>query len=397
MRHAELGFAFSHRLRRIVLRTPRGAALVCLLGIGVLSGAPTARADEFSTIATGDPIYTQLATLRQSVRSGDAIAAHALTRYEVAIETAKAILKVNAQRNANPNALPANRSALHALRALTVALRPELSRLDIDVAATLRLLDGLTSTSAKATETASERVPVSAPKLKDKDNSVARRLRVYSALSAVARDTDDLFGDNTSDFAAHGLLAPRSGLVGSAVSGSPALAVAQPAALSGTVKTGAAIGLTNWMQVRAGYEARNLSPGNAPWNGLRAPMLAGAREERSLGTGMDIALPLGLTVSGDVARVAATSLRSGYAGQRGTRYGGALNLSAWQNRLSLSANLSRLVPEDSQKLSSTATEFNLGVGVTNRMQLTLLYQQMFSANRPAGSDRSLSGGISVKF
>lgn len=397
MRHAELGFAFSHLVRRIVPCNPRRMALTCLLGVGVLSGTLTARADEFSTIPAGDRIYTQLATLRQGPWGGDTSATHDLTRYEVAIETAKAILKVNAQHRANPNTLPASRSALHALRYLADALHLELTRLDIDVATTLRLLDGLTSTSASATEGTSSHAPVIAPKLRDKDNSVARRLRVYSALSAVARDTSDPFGDNTDDFAAHGLLTPRNGLIGSAVSGSSALAVAQPAAFSGTVKTGAALGLTNWMQVRAGYAARNLLPGNAPWNGLRAPMLAGAREERSVGTGVDIALPLGMTVSGDLAHVTAASLRNGSAGQRGTRYGGALNLSAWQNRLSLTANLSRLVPEDAQSLPSTATEFNLGVGVTDRMQLTLLYQQMFSASRSSGSDRSLAGGISVKF
>jgi hypothetical protein len=214
----------------------------------------------------------------------------------------------------------------------------------------------------------------------------------------VARDTNDLFGDKTSDFAPRGLQAPRPGLVGAAVSGSPALAGAQPAPLSGSVEAGAAFGLTNWMQLRAGFAARRLTPGNnAPWNGLRAPMLDGVREERSVGTGLDIAVRRNLTLSGDVERVSALSTASGDDTQRGTRYGGALNLTAWQNRLSLSANLSRLVPEDSQELPSTATEFNLGVGITERLQLTLEYQKMFSTRNASGSDRAFSGGISVKF
>lgn len=397
MRQHRAGLPFSYVVRRVSLNS-RGVGLACLLGIGIASsGARPANADEFSTIAPGDKIYTQLATLRQGPWGGDPVSStHSLTRYEVAIETAKAILKVNAAYNANPKTLPASRSALHALRALTVTLNPELSRLDIDVPGTLRLLDRLTSTSSNISESTTERSTVVTHKLGGANDSLARRLRLYSALSAVARDTNDPFGDNTNEFAAHGLMAPRTGLVGSAVSGSSAFAGTQPEALGGGVQTGAAIGLTNWMQVRAGFAAKNLTPGGAPWNGLRAPMLANAREERSVGTGVDVALPLGLTVSGDVARVSATSLR-GSAPQLGTRYGGALNLSAWQNRLSLTANLSRLVPEDSDALPSTATEFNLGVGVTSRLQLTLLYQQMFSASRTTGNDRAVSGGISVKF
>ncbi len=365
--------------------------------VGVYLGALPLSAGEFSTIPANDPIYKDLTALRQSPLSSDKSAPNLkLTRYEVAIETARAILKVSANRQQ----LSGSRSSLRALKKLTEALRPELTRLEINVNDTLRLLSDLISdgTAANANPLAPAPLPVS----KEPSTGIAgtkfklsQRLRVYSAVSSLARDADDPFGD-TANFAARNA-APlaRPGTLGAAVSGSEAISNALPKeSLVGSVETGAALSLTNWMQVRANFAQNQVTPGNASGDfRLRAPLLNGAREARSVGTGVDVNLLKGIKFSGDVARITALG-PDGEAAHAGTQFGGGLNLSAWQNRLSMSANVSRLVPEDADILPSTAAEFNLGADVTRRLSLNLRYQQMFAAQ---GNDRVVSGGISVKF
>jgi hypothetical protein len=365
----------------------------CVLACGLSATfwlAPLARADEFSTIPAGDAIYTHLATLRQSA-SGTPHTRQDLTRYEAAIETARALLKINAGRAVTPP-----RSTLRALRSLTQLLRGELSRLDINVEATQRQLNSLLDSTILETRPAA---PVLTPTTATKSVAVplSQRLRVYSALSAVARDADDPFNDASAFLTRRVAPLARPGTLGAAVNNSSALApsLATNNAVSG-VEAGAALDLTNWMQLKTRFTQNSLTPdalNNNP--SLRSPLFDGARSARSVGTGLDISVRRGVTFSGNVAHITALDA-SGDATAQGTRIGGGLKLSAWQNRLSLGANLSRLVPEDAQILPSTAAELNLGVG-TDRLQLSLLYQAMFSAQNTARSDRVLSGGISVKF
>lgn len=375
---------------------PSAFIYVACVFLGTSLSALPLRADEFSTIPATDPIYQHLTVLRQSQLSSDKGGPVVkLTRYEVAIETARAILKIT---TGQPT-LSGSRSSLRALRKLTEALRPELTRLDINVNDTLRLLNDLINNGASETNVSTSD-PISGASLTPSENisgtkfKLSQRLRVYSAVSSLARDADDPFGD-TANFAVRNTASvARRGTLGAAANGSEAVSNALPKeSLVGGVEVGAALALTDWMQVRANFGQDQITPGSV--NGdfrLRAPLLDGAHEARSVGTGVDVALLHGVNISGDVARI--TALNADGAARAGTRFGGVLNLSAWQNRLSLSANISRLVPEDADILPSTGAEFNLGADVTRRLSLNLRYQQMFAAQ---GNNRLVSGGISVKF
>jgi hypothetical protein len=118
------------------------------------------------------------------------------------------------------------------------------------------------------------------------------------------------------------------------------------------------------------------------------------RAGRSFGGGLDLRVRSGLSLSGDVSRVST----EGSNGTSAIRYGGGVGLSAWQNRLTLSANLSRLVPEErSMLLAQTATAFNLDVGMTDRLRLKLLYQQWFGAPAESGAQHMLAGGLNLSF
>lgn len=391
-------------------RTFKGRVMAALC-LGVCLAIAPARADDFDTIPSRDRIYSDLSDLRRAPWNTNHNApVHALTRYEVAIETARAILKVSAP-GAERASFVASRSSLRALRKLTEALSPELTRLDINVPDTLKLLDSLINNpvtekpaySSSSTVAPHEMVllnglPTQGTNLVNARLNLSQRLRVYSAVSSLARDADDPFGD-TARFTSH-QAAPlaRPGTLGAAVAGSHAISGALPRqALAGGIQTGAALALTDWMQVRADFAQNQLTPGTMAGDfRLRAPLLDGARAARSVGSGVDVALLGGLQFSGDVTRIAALG-PDGDTERRGTRFGGTLNLNAWQNRLSLSANLSRLVPEDAQILPSTAAEFNLGAEVTRRVSLNLTYQQMFSARSSNANNRLVSGGISVKF
>lgn len=406
------GSARQHTLiTRVVLsRLSRGlrmGALACMLGTSLNTFSVAARADEFATIPKGDAIYTHLTTLRQGPWGSDSNApAHDLTRYEVAIETARALLKVNAGRNTNP---APSKDTVRALRWLTEYLRPELSRLDVNVPTTQRQLDEMLKTAPAGVRAGTPTMAVpplvssTAPNLKGGLNraasvAVSQRLRVYGALSAVARVVNDPDKNEMPFAPRRAATLARPGSLGAAVSNSSAIVGTLPKNdLIGGTALGGSLGLTNWMQVRARYEQSRLMPGTVDGNfTLQAPMLSGAREAHSVGTGVDISVLPGVKVTGDVARVTALGVL-GDSAQRGTRYGGGLNFTGLQNRLSLSANLSRLLPEDSKLLPSTAAEFNLGADVTNWLSLNLRYQEMFSAQNASHSDRLVSGGISVKF
>ncbi|MBV9468757.1 MAG: hypothetical protein JOZ57_05890, partial [Abitibacteriaceae bacterium] len=93
-----------------------------------------AHADEFTTVAAGDPLYTHLAAITKAGWIGESPsqgANHSLTRYEMALETAKAIFTVTAQRRADAQwAATVPKAAVRSLRELTVSLRPELKQLD---------------------------------------------------------------------------------------------------------------------------------------------------------------------------------------------------------------------------------------------------------------------------
>src|SRR5438067_909846 len=100
----------------------------CVLAVGLVVGLAVsrpARADEFATVPTGDPIYAQLAAVSKAGWLNAARGSNqGLTRYEVALETAKAIFAVSAHHRADPAwDSGAPRPALSALRSLVTTLR----------------------------------------------------------------------------------------------------------------------------------------------------------------------------------------------------------------------------------------------------------------------------------
>ncbi|HVF11424.1 MAG TPA: hypothetical protein VNA16_11505 [Abditibacteriaceae bacterium] len=392
-------------------------SFILLLGIlwavsgTALSG--TARADEFSVVAASDPMYAQLAAITKAgwlsaspVVTSKTNAPLLLTRYEIALETAKAIFMVTARNRADSTwAATAPRPALRALREMTAALRVELKKLDVDAASTLTLFDGLLKLSPAVSSDAppltmgtgarhsgapplsnriSDRMPDSSPSgllnnlnLATRNVStrtsmaeipLSQRLRLTTTLLALARDADN----------------PGEGPAVSSPIPYPTIQHLNP----GAVSAGAELDVTDWLSLRAEYHRRLLAPNS--FSSRVDPF--GSLSENRLGGGVDIALPRGLTVSGNLARVTADT-----NSLRGMRLEGGLGFTAWQDRLSLTANLSRLMPEDSTALSSTAAGLNVDVDVTERLSLSLLYKQLFGPQNPTRTERFVGGGISINF
>lgn len=361
----------------------------------VVSG--TARSDEFSVVAAGDPMYTQVAAITKAgwlntspEASVPANAHHLLTRYELALETAKAIFMVTARHRADAAwAATVPRPALRALRDLTSSLRVELKKLDVDAVSTLALLDTLlkplpstargsaTGTGGtKANFPLSNRPSAAAPasgrlnglsggarsvitRASLADIPFSQRLRLTTTLLALARDADD---------------------------GGYPTAGGRP--IASGLNAGAQWNITDWLSLRTDYHRRLVAP-----NSLAARVDPfGSLTENRLGGGVDIALLNGVKVSGNLARVSADSYNL-----KGTRMEGGLGFTTWQDRLSLTANLSRLMPEDSLALSSTAAGLNVDVDITQSLSLNLLYKQLFGPQNATHADRFVGGGISINF
>lgn len=376
--------------------------LLCALAVG--SGAPdlahAENASQFATVAPGDSLQTQLQLVRAAGWSNLGLGATpggstpaAMTRYEMALETAKAVIAVRARHNADANwQRTASPAALRALRALCVAFKNELSSFEVNVPTTLNLLDELLAgdnkkdDSARAAADAGStpgapfalRLPPRREEFgakAERENlmsSLSQKLRVYAALDSLAREAHDPFA-------------------------------AAPTAFSGGVqhlRAGATFEISPSLQLRANFQNENgLDAMRAP--GLRdflndtapdflpAPFGASAR---SIGAGVDMKVWPGVTVSGDVAHLDDFS-RYGDA----LRYDGGIGFSGWQNRVALSAHLSRLVPEDSLALGMTAARLNLGVELTSQIQLKLMYQQMFGAGAALPTNPRFGGGLDFNF
>lgn len=342
-----------------------------------VSSVRPARADEFATVAASDPLYRSMSTvarsgwLSKSAASPAAGGAGALsTRYEMALQTAEAIYAVTARHEADASwDATAPAASLRALRDLTAALRPELQKLGVDTNAALRLLGRLISPAAASTSATStrssallspspspSRVETGAGRL-----SLASRFRIDSAMSALERAAQD----------------PLDNGVSGRVQGA-----------------GLTFDVTPGLSLHAGYQNRDLNTPASDLSrlGLQNAGVLGATQERSLKGGLDFSLRRGLLLSTQVEKIGADGTAAG-----GTRVTGGVGLSAWQNRLSLVAKLSRLKPEDMNSMpASTMAGVNLGVGVSQNMSLNLLYQRLFSAPTP-GRSGVLAGGVSIKF
>lgn len=358
--------------------------LCAIVGTSAVSG--TARADEFSPIPAGDPIYRQLNALAPTPTGAKTDAG--LTRYEAALQAARVITRVT-----NDSRADLSRMGWRALRDLTVSLQAELRQLGIDIEATRALADrnlqapvpgtpdsgvslgssSFTTESAlvsRPTETRTSALNTAAlqPGLQASsfNASIMPRLRIGAALLALQRAENDPF---RSSSAGQTLLTPERGRV-----------LGSDASVDYDVNS--------WLSVRAQTSRRSLQGAAETSPFLKAAFFDGASEAR--GTGGGVGIDLGpLNLSTEIERLSTDT------GARGTSLGGGIGLSAWQNRLTLSAHLARLQPEDRAVLPSTRAELNVGLEVSKRLNLSLFYQGLFSQRNDA-SER-VAGGLNLSF
>lgn len=395
--------------------------------VALLTAMPSAfhatRADEFSTVPAGDPLYRQMAVVARAAWTGVPASQGSnatLTRYEMALETAKAVIAATARDQSGGNwSAPPAKAALRALRELCVSLRPELKTLGVDVPATLRLLDGLlkapaqrraalpNSNAPSADETqAVNAVPdASAVGVSAVDSrgdamrggvwrgvplSLSQRLHLTAALSDLKRDALDPFGNSAVGrfrFARNPLGPVLSRSSARASDATDVVADASGLDASG-LDTRMGFDVSRRLRLRAAMNRHVLEP----QGGLQNIWTPGARTASTLGGGLDIGLG-SLKLAGDVESLSTDAPDS----PSWTRLSGGLGFNAWQNRVSLKVNLSRLVPDDVQLLPSTVAGLNVDLNMTERLSLTMLYQQMFGSPAPDHADHMVGGGISIKF
>ncbi len=387
---------------------------------------PLVRADDFSTVPAGDALYGQLKQIQSASWTpgrGAARTPNTLTRYEMALEAARAYLALNARYKADANWRAQPASSVRALREMVLALRPELQRLDVDVESALALCTTLLSDQKTP-----ERTNLLASGGNASNAAAADALARPNTTSGLTnrnsdnRNSDNRNSDNGSSASALAvgretrltggeIMMPLSQRLRiSAAQSSLERTASDPFSYRGmanvssdvvseTVGTGATLDITDWLRLRAGMEESSATPEalgiRSQLGNTRAPSLIGGAQSQSIGGGLDIEVRPGLRLSGDVERVA---LRDFGATQSlaGTRFGGGVDLSAWQNRLALSVNLSRLVPEDSDRLASSTAALNVAVG-GERLKLKLLYKQLFGDAANATNNRVFAGGININF
>ncbi len=358
-----------------------GAALC-----GSLFAPAIARADSFSPIAAGNPIYHQLDAIALLSDGKPLKPASNLTRYEAALQVARVAVVVDSK----PDAL--TRSGWRALRELTLSLKLELRQLGVNVedvlAACSRQLDAPSKPllPAPAPSRSSRSGNATVPSISSLLNSspspaslgtgrstaqssvalpILGRARVEAALLALQRDAQDP-------------LFTRSGALG--VQSRPTQIAGQDLSL--------AVDVNSWLRVHANSSQRQLGMGADTPPALSSSLFSGAHEAKGLGGGLEVSPINGLSLSTNIERLSTDT------GTSGTRVGGGIGLSAWQNRLTVSAHMSRLQPEDRAILPSTETELNLGFGVSQRLSLNLLYQGLFSSQSESSR---LAGGLNFSF
>ena len=396
-------FSVNSLFKTFVLTACVGASLLA----SPLS-SPMARADDFSSVPVGDALYGQLKQVQSAswtAGRGAARTPNTMTRYEMALEAARAYLSLNARHKADANWQAQPPSSVRALREMMQALRPELQRLDVDVNQALELCNtllnnkltgsaGALTLDGESTRDATATTALARPKATNGTSEgdalnvgrevrltsgevaikLSQRLRISAAQSSLERTASDPFSYR-------------------------GMANISSDALSATTGTGATFEVNDWLRLRAGIEERNATPDalgiRSQLGTNRAPSLIGGAQSQAFGGGLDIEVRPGLRLSGDVARVSARDFGA-TENITGTRFGGGVDLSAWQNRLALSVNLSRLVPEDSASLASSSAALNLAVG-GDRLKLKVLYKQLFGEAASAPNNRVIAGGININF
>ncbi|RYG73959.1 hypothetical protein EON80_02835 [bacterium] len=379
----------SHPQRAAMQRFPLPKIRFCrpvlalTVGLGSALFAPNAHADEFSLVPKGDPIYAQLTNL---AKPGSEKVASTLTRYEAAVQTARLILTMQ-----ESDALDMSRSNWRALRGLTVALKTELEQMGVDVKATIALADNklenmvqpdlsIPASARRQAQAARNLTPVGGsalfpstldnPRIKQNglEFPLSQRLRASTALTAIERNGKDPFENDFGRRTSNGAGAQNN-----------MKAVGSQASL--------AYDLSRNLTVRASGSKVSSQAGDVPL--LAAPFLNGAGEVSEAGGGLDVNIGSNLKLSTELARL------RGDNGTQASRIGGGASISAFQNRLSMRMSLSRLQPEDDAALPSNSAHVGVGIDVTRRLSLSLLYQGLFTESTPNTS--RVSGGFSLNF
>ena len=369
--------------------------------------APTAVAEpseaEFEVVAAGDELYRLLATVQrggllQSAPRGGA------TRYEMALETGRAALALASKRASRARV---SEDSARALSDLLTRLRPELRRLDVDVDAALVLCRASGGTDAPVSALLSS-TPGS-NRLKDgrasgsaSSNLMAARQSLSSKLRLTAvrdswdRRMSDPFGGETGRSPSF-FGAPATNRSGAAFFDRPRVGPQGVYSAAQGLAVGASLDIFSGVRVRTGYNtsAPSLQPSSLRALGANSPeaaLLAPGSAARRVGVGAEVDLPAGLRLSGDVQR-----LGNAAGGFEGTSIGGQARISAFNDRLSLSLNMSRLVPEERANLSQRQSMAGVGVAVGNSdLQFKLLYQQLFGPSS-GQSNRVIAGGVNITF
>jgi hypothetical protein len=345
-----------------------------LLAAFLLCQAQSARADEFSAVPMGDTAYKQLAALAPT----GWIELHAaprtpLTRYEIATEAARALVSLRARRDAGQTFVvnAVSRAALSALRELSGKFRAELRAMGIDSNDAMRLCDDLMRETpmrraviaAPLPETSSEARPVRAATAGELPRRVALslsdRLQFESLVSKLERDAVDPFGD--------------TGV----------------AALPNAARAGVALAVNPTVALHA-FGGHTLMPSRE----LALLPVPSSMRIATRGGGVSVSLPRGVQLRGEFEKLSA--LDNGESGAW-NRFGAELGFAAWQNRLSLRANWSRLLPNDARLLPSTTSGLDMALDISERLRLTLLYRQMYGERAEATANRVVSGGININF
>lgn len=351
-----------------------GAFLLAPMASRVLaapaSGALAKRAPQsltFSTVPAGDPLYENLAAIeRANWIQGGATSTNRplLTRYEIAVETAKAIFYTGARNESDPSWLAGTpRGSLRALRDLCKTLKSELFGMGVDVRPTLTMIDDELQGNVKERARAKDDGERNAAPTSSPDDATATPLG--AALIRAANDPARLAREERL--------------------------LASTRAFSGGESGGAwRFRLTSRMALRAGYGSRDLTTPLA----INDVPLSGAQRVDTVGGGIDLALARNFLLSGRVENVAALA---GESNPSWLRYSGQIGVTTLGNRLSLSANMARLVPQDANSAAATAAGVNLDLGISDRLKLKVLYQQLFGNTAvPAGNVR-VAGGVSLNF
>lgn len=377
-------------------RTLTHLLLGTVLAAAIFLPQAPAHATKFAPVPKESTLYTHLSTLRNSswIRSFDTIASDTkepLTRYEIALETAKTLIFVRARSQSDQKwEHSATIAELRSLQMLTRMLKAELAEFDIDVDETLLFLNDLIvkaqepQLKLKATEPREreEAASVSFSRFENEETiaSLSQRWRIYSALDSLEQQSRDPMGVSTDEIDIFSVqpgntLSPESN------------------AQVKRLRAGTAFNFSDSFRLRADYGHEK----NVDNVGLREFLSSSAnspmtQSARTLEAGADWSPRPGLTFSGGIAHIDSEDPT-----QDGIRFQGGIGLTAWQNRVALSAHLSRLVPEDSLALSQSAARLNLGVGITSQLQLKLMYQQLFGEGELGRENRRFGGSIDFSF